>query len=346
MHFSKKRTANPPSGHRSPASGASMATSSPTLGLVVIGRNEGERLRRCLRSIDCGSALVVYVDSGSSDGSVALARSMGAEVVELDTATRFTAARARNAGWMRLIALAPGVDAIQFVDGDCEIEAGWLESAAGFLAANPKAAVVCGRRRERFPELSRYNAMCDAEWNTPLGRALSCGGDAMMRTTALAEVGGFNPAIVAGEEPELCRRLRERGWSVWRIGAPMTIHDAAIRKFGQWWVRATRSGFGYAQTYAATRGTRPLYGRELVRAAFWGGGLPAAVLFACVAGRPLAAGLLAAGWIAQGLRLALRYGLSRGALMMVAKPAELVGALAWVRQQAFAGARPRSFVYK
>jgi len=317
------------------------------IGLVVIGRNEGERLRRCLGSIDGARYPVVYVDSGSTDGSVAMARAMGAEVVELDTGVPFTAARARNAGWRRLIELTPEVAAIQFVDGDCEVEAEWLEKAAGFLAANPTTAVVCGRRRERFPQSSPYNAMCDAEWNTPVGPALACGGDSMMRATALAAVGGFNPAIVAGEEPEMCGRLRAEGWAIWRIAAPMTIHDAAIGRFGQWWVRAVRSGFGYAQTFAATRaGGHGLYRRELGRAALWGGLIPVLALAAVAAGRPLVAGVLAAGWIAQGLRLVVHHGLRRAALLMLAKPAELLGALTWVRQQAWVRARPRTFAYK
>jgi glycosyltransferase involved in cell wall biosynthesis len=68
-------------------------------GLVAIGRNEGERLRRCLISAQGVYDHVVYVDSGSSDDSVALAESFGAVVVVLDTARPFTAARARNAGF-------------------------------------------------------------------------------------------------------------------------------------------------------------------------------------------------------------------------------------------------------
>jgi len=317
------------------------------LGLVVIGRNEGERLRRCLGSIGCDRYPVVYVDSGSTDGSVAMAAAMGAAVVELDTAIPFTAARARNAGWTRLLDRAPEVLAVQFVDGDCELEAGWLDAAAAFLAENPETAVVCGRRRERFPEASPYNAMCDAEWDTPVGRARACGGDALMRVPALAAMGGFNPAIVAGEEPELCARLRAAGWTIWRIAAPMTIHDAAMGRFGQWWVRSTRGGFGYAQTFAATRGAgQALYGRELVRAAVWGGAVPGLAVAFAAAGSLVPAGAFAGLWLAQGLRLARRHGARRGALLMVGKLAELQGALTWVRQQVSARARPRAFAYK
>ena len=68
------------------------------IAVVVIGRNEGERLRQCLMSIDKGVAGIVYVDSGSTDQSIALAESLGAQVVELDASIPFTAARARNVG--------------------------------------------------------------------------------------------------------------------------------------------------------------------------------------------------------------------------------------------------------
>src|SRR3954454_9220341 len=131
------------------------------LGVIAIGRNEGERLRRCLGSVvGRAGCVVVYVDSNSTDGSVALAREMGADIVELDMSIPFTAARARNEGLKRLLEIGPQCEFVQFVDGDCEIVAGWLERAANELANNEKAAVVCGRRRGRFPEASVYNRLC------------------------------------------------------------------------------------------------------------------------------------------------------------------------------------------
>jgi len=44
---------------------------------VVIGRNEGERLVACLASLGGEIRRAVYVDSGSTDGSVAAARAAG-----------------------------------------------------------------------------------------------------------------------------------------------------------------------------------------------------------------------------------------------------------------------------
>src|SRR5262249_40970901 len=89
-------------------------------GIVAIGRNEGLRFQRCLASLP-GSAIIVYVDSGSVDGSTHRAQQHGALVVELNDETPFTAARARNAGYAKLKSLAPELKYIQFIDGDCEL---------------------------------------------------------------------------------------------------------------------------------------------------------------------------------------------------------------------------------
>lgn len=249
------------------------------IGVVLIGRNEGERLVRCLASVRGSDARIVYVDSGSTDDSIATARAAGSEVVELDLNKPFTAARARNAGFARLFKLGPMPDYVQFVDGDCELHADWVATAQGFLDANPRVAAVCGRRRERFPEASVYNRLCDREWDTPIGQAKATGGDVLMRTAALQEVGGFNPSLIAGEEPELCVRLRKAGWEIWRLNAEMTLHDAAMTRFGQWWKRARRGGHAYAEG-AALHGSPPeRHGvAGTVRALAWGLVLPVVLL--------------------------------------------------------------------
>jgi len=218
-------------------------------GLVVIGRNEGERLRRCLASATphLSPSRAVYVDSGSTDGSVAFARSVGFDVVELDPRVLFTAARARNAGVHRLLQNAPDTRYVMFVDGDCELLPGWWDAAVKRLDERADLAVVCGRRRERFPDASVYNRLCDIEWDTPVGDADSSGGDSMVRLEHFKAVGGFNPGMLAGEEPELCVRLRAKGWRIERIDADMTLHDANILKFSQWWRREKRTGYAYVQ---------------------------------------------------------------------------------------------------
>lgn len=303
----------------------------PNVGIVAIGRNEGERLRRCLASIDVGGAPVVYVDSGSTDGSTAMAAGFGAQVVELDMSLPFTAARARNAGLKMLLSNHSDLAYVQFVDGDCEFEPGWIDAAALFLDDRPDVAVVCGRRRERFPDASFYNRVCDAEWNTPVGEALACGGDALMRREALAQVGGYDPSLLAGEEPELCHRLRVLGWRIWRLDAPMTIHDAAMLRFRQWWLRAIRSGMGYTQAWLATRQRPdPLYRRETLRALAWTLGVPAIALAAALVGGWWLILLAPLAWGFQFLRLATRHGHKEAGLLLIGKVAETIGALKFI----------------
>lgn len=255
----------------------------PEVGVIAIGRNEGERLRRCLASLVGRGWPVVYVDSASTDGSPAVARQMGVAVVDLDMSKPFSAARARNEGMARLLEIAPDVTYVQMVDGDCEVVAGWVERARQELDARPAAAVVCGRRRERFPEASVYNRLADVEWDTPIGEAKSCGGDAMFRLSAFQQAGGYDNSVVAGEEPELCQRLREAGWKVYRVDAEMTVHDSAMLHFGQWWKRAVRSGYGAMDVATRfRRGKDGLFVKQVKSAEGWVV-VPAVVMLTLVA---------------------------------------------------------------
>src|SRR5271165_4367866 len=174
---------------------AGLATSN-LVGAVVIGRNEGQRLRRCIESLRGLENRVVYVDSGSSDDSVSIARALGCAVVVLDMSKPFTAARARNAGFERLLAVVPTLSYVFFVDGDCEVEAGWAEKARHFLDSNSGVAVVWGRRRERYPQHSVYNMLCDIEWGgVAIGETRACGGDAVMRVSVFNQIGGYRPDL-------------------------------------------------------------------------------------------------------------------------------------------------------
>ena len=314
------------------------------LGVIAIGRNEGERLRRSLASVVGRDCAVVYVDSNSSDNSVAMAREIGAEVVELDMSLPFSAARARNAGFERLMQIAPNVTLVQFMDGDCEVVPGWLDTAEEALNKRPELAAVCGRRRERFPDKTIYNKLADIEWNTPVrDEARSCGGDAMIRVEAFQQVGGYNPAVIAGEEPEMCVRLRQRGWKIARLDAEMTLHDADMTRFGQWWKRAVRSGHAFAEG-AAMHGRPPErhWVKEIRGIVVWGMIIPAMIVLLLISAMfywpiALAAIALLLLYPVQVARIALRDGPRRklaprhawayAAAVVVAKFAQARGAM-------------------
>lgn len=297
-------------------------TQASVIDAVVIGRNEGDRLVACLASLKGQVRRVIYVDSGSTDGSVANAQAAGAIIVELDQDKPFTAARARNAGF----AQTTGADFVQFVDGDCEIVPGWIETAADFLVAHPEYVVACGRRTEVRPDASRYNRFCDQEWNTPVGDALACGGDALMRSSAFETAGGYRDTMIAGEEPELCVRLRKNGGKIRRLDADMTRHDARMTRFGQWWQRSRRAGFAFAEG-AALHGARPErhWVKEHQRALIWGAALPLAILLGALFLPQML--WLAFIYPAQIFRLARRMGLEAAVFSVIGKFAEAQGAI-------------------
>lgn len=338
------------------------------LGVVAIARNEGERLRRCLASLRGLDAPVVYVDSGSTDGSVDLARAEGVEVVELEMDRPFTAARARNAGFERLLRVAPDVAHVQFLDGDCELVEGWIERARSALDARPEVAVVFGHRRERFPTASIFNRLTHFEWSMALGpvgpdgETSACGGDALMRAGAFREVGGFDPTVASAEESELCQRLRRAGYKVVRIDVDMTWHDAAMLRFGQWARRQVRTGHGaLAHSDRFGRPGDDPY-RKMVRSArVWVLGWPLAVAAAGAAGAVVspavavgAAGVVALAPLAQAVRIALRHreelrpasvALAYGGLTMLAKWYHAAGQLLYLRDRA-RGRATRLIEYK
>lgn len=299
------------------------------VGVVAIGRNEGERLVRCLASLGPLLARTVYVDSGSGDGSVEHARSVGATVETMAPTTRFSAARARNLGFRRLMLDSPDTRFVQFIDGDCQLDGAWIDKAVAFLSAEPDVAIVCGRRREQFPDRSVYNDLCDREWDSEKGEIEECGGDFLARVESFRQVGGFSDHLIAGEEPELCIRLREKGWRIWRTADEMTLHDANITRFSQWWRRTVRAGHAFAEVEALHRGSPyGLWRRNVLRALFWGG-LGPLLLAAVVLSPWFLIGLLL--YPLQFVRLALRErdfspaGLARTGLAVLAKPAELQG---------------------
>lgn len=218
-----------------------------SVAVVVIGRNEGERLKRCLASLLAQVPRVVYVDSGSHDGSSAYARALGITVVDLDLSTPFTAARGRNAGFQALRETGDLPEYVQFIDGDCVLVSGWIDAASAHLDARPDLGIVTGWRSEVDPGASVYNAICDFEWHRPAGRIDSCGGDMMVRTRSFIALEGFNPLVISAEDDEFCVRMRKLGMGIERLPVNMTIHDAAMTRFGEWWRRAVRCGHGFAQ---------------------------------------------------------------------------------------------------
>ncbi len=245
----------------------------PALSVVVIGRNEGQRLVRCLESVASirgghERLEIVYVDSASSDGSAVAAAGLGAQTIALEVAHP-TAALGRNAGWKEASA-----EYILFLDGDTVLHPEFTKRAFEAMLKDDAIAAVWGHRREIHPERSIYNRILDLDWIFPPGPVEYCGGDVLMRRAALDAAGGYDGTLIAGEEPELCRRMRALGYGILHIDAPMTGHDLEMRRFGQYWKRALRAGHAYAEVSSRFRRSGdPFWQAERVgnlrRGGFW-----------------------------------------------------------------------------
>jgi GT2 family glycosyltransferase len=321
------------------------------IAIVVIGRNEGERLLKWLSSVRRQVSCLIYVDSGSTDGSAQVAERLGAHVICLDKVRPFTAARARNEGFTAVQALSPELSFIQFVDGDCELVEGWLETAMQFMHQRLDVGAVCGRRRERFPEVSIYNWLCDREWDGPVGDVRAFGGDVMIRASAFEAVGGYREDVIAAEDDELSVRLRASGWHIWRLQSEMTLHDASMKHFSQWWRRALRCGYAFAQG-AYLHGAPPecYFVWESRRARLWGLWLPLGCLVASLFLYPL--GL--AAWLIYPLQVLRQTARNTGTLsqritisffQVTARFPEALGQIKFKRDY-FLGRRGRLIEYK
>lgn len=218
--------------------------STPVIGAVVIGRNEGERLVRCLQSVLKEIPIVAYVDSGSKDESVERARQLGVIAIPLQEGP-YTAARGRQTGFIELAARHPELAYVMFIDGDCLLQPGFVKKAVEYLEANPKTCGVSGRRREEGA--NTWSRIIDVEWDIPSGSAEYIGGDSLFRVAALKQCGGWAPELIAGEEPDLCFRCRDLGWTCWRIPDEMSLHDIRMNRLGEYWKRSVRAGHAYVE---------------------------------------------------------------------------------------------------
>jgi GT2 family glycosyltransferase len=276
--------------------------------IVAIGRNEGERLKSCLRAAVGGARSVVYVDSGSTDGSAEFARGLGCRVVELNPDVPYSAARARNEGFACAMMFDPDMAFVQFVDGDCTLVEGWLEQGMAALNERTDVGVVWGHVREIHPEASVYNRLFDLEWRQRPGEVNACGGIFMVRPAVFRAVGGFRPDVIAGEDNEFCVRVRRMDEKIVLLDAAMVWHDAAMYRFKEWWRRARRTGHAYAQVAAMHGNSKERYFvRECRRIWIWGLAIPAIALLLAPFTRGISLFLLFLygpqfGWILRNAR--------------------------------------------
>lgn len=256
------------------------------LSFVVIGLNEGPHLGDCLASVKHADLTgltteLIYVDGGSTDDSLEIARAAGADHL-LGGERRRKAAENRNLG----LAHARGRH-VQFLDGDMIMAPDWPKAALTVLAREEGCAAVCGVLLERNRSAT-YRAL-QLDWENPEGRVAYCGGAALWRRSTVAGLGGFPEDVAYGEEPYLCWRVRnELGQMIWHLPRTMALHDLAYKGFADYWRRSARAGETYAEIAARCRGTRdPLWSDAVRSNLLWAGIYLAGFIWLFAAPAPL-----------------------------------------------------------
>lgn len=245
------------------------------IGIVVIGRNEGDRLRASLDSALAANFPLIYVDSGSSDLSCQIAKAKNIPTVELENVEPFTAARARNAGFKQIIDLYPELKYIQFLDGDCQLIEGWIPQGVDYLKNHSQVAIVTGDLHEMEAKESIYNNLCELEWRKEPGELKACGGNFLIKKEIFKQLSGFKSNVVAAEEEEFCSRLRKEGFKIHHLSKPMAIHNASMHHLSEWFNRSIRTGYAFAQSLYEN--IEP-HTKEYYSTLFWGLFLPLSIL--------------------------------------------------------------------
>ena len=203
--------------------------------IIVIGRNEAQRIEKCLRSVfaslpsreDCE---VIYVDSASEDDTVAIASRFPIRILQLRNSWKLSPSAGRYIGYQH----ARG-KYLLFVDGDSLLFKRWLINACAFLDNNPTCGGVAGIMHQAY--LSRKGNCIAVAKNyfsqrpsEPVRQAVSLSGIAMYRRDAMEKAGTFNPFLTTGEECELALRIQDAGYSLARIYEPMCITYSSPRE--------------------------------------------------------------------------------------------------------------------
>ncbi len=242
------------------------------ISFVVIGKNEGKMLGKCLESLKAADyprhlaevTEVIYVDSRSTDRSVEIAREHGA-TVHLLSAGRTSSARARNAG----LQLCQG-DLVQFLDADMVLAKDWLQRAVPILLEEGVIGVA-GRIDDYQRKPSWYDRVHTAQqmFHRPEIGGMGSGGG-LFRAEEFRKLGGYNDKMPFGEEAELGEYLRSSGRGILRIVDLMAYHDYGFDTFRAYCRRLVRDGM--VQALAWRRGAQGRWRtllRSVITPLFW-----------------------------------------------------------------------------
>ncbi|WP_288356586.1 glycosyltransferase family A protein [uncultured Cycloclasticus sp.] len=244
------------------------------VGVVIIGRNEGERLILCLESVLNAGVPCVYVDSQSKDNSVAEAESRKVTTVVLDDSSPINASRARNTGFDLLVANNSDLEFVHFIDADCELDENWLGHAVSKLKSSKEVAIICGRLHEKYKFKNIYTRLCDIDWYIRPGNIRACGGIFTVKRTVFSKMNGFDETLIAGADPELCYRVCGANYKIFCLPFDMGTHDCNMENFSEYWKRSVKTGYAYISRMSLGESYKPV-----LSACIWGAIIPLVVFF-------------------------------------------------------------------
>jgi len=215
----------------------------PLISVVIIGLNISEKVVNCIKSVKESkypNLEIIYVDGGSSDGSVEKVKKLGyVKVIESNHENQ-TGGRQRNIGWR-----SSKSDLIQFLDGDVLMDPNWINHA--FKKINDRFIAVCGYRKERYPNKNWYNLINDIDWEKNIGETHHFGAEVLIKKSVLDDVGGYDDELISGQNGDISFRIKEKGYHILRIDKIMSYHNIKKNNFRKYFWRNFRHGYGHIQ---------------------------------------------------------------------------------------------------
>jgi cellulose synthase/poly-beta-1,6-N-acetylglucosamine synthase-like glycosyltransferase len=217
----------------------------PRISVVVCSHDGARTITECcegLAQLDYPNFEVIVVDDGSRDGTGAVGNEFGFRVIRTEN---HGLANARNVG----MNAATG-EIIAYIDDDAFPDPHWLTYLASSFKSTNYAAVggpnIAPMNDGWIPE-----CVANAPGN-PVHVLLSDqlaehipGCNMAIRRDCLQAIGGFDSQFrVAGDDVDVCWRLRERGWTVGFHPAAVVWHH---RRNSIWMYAKQQIGYGRAE---------------------------------------------------------------------------------------------------
>jgi len=224
----------------------------PCVSIIIIGKNEESNLGNCFRSVlemdyPADRFEVIYVDTGSTDRSLEIARKSNVRAVE-EHAQFPSPGLARNRGIQEA-----QYDIIHFIDGDMTIDSGYLRKAVSFLDTD-RIACVIGNVSERRSDRSFLARVLNYPWSIRRsGFVEAPGAGGTFLKGVLQMINGYNPLILKGQETELGYRIRQKGYRIYKIEHTMGVHHYGINNLCDLAKRSYLMGISYGMILTMPR---------------------------------------------------------------------------------------------